>query len=95
MSDTERFGWPDVMRTSLAAQYINGSKWTVLRAVEAGKLTPAGRCGRTFTFRKADLDRYLLGDPVPVASAVPAPAVTRASSDVLERLAAIKRGRGR
>ncbi len=92
------YGWPDVMRTSIAAQYIGGSRWMILRAVEAGHLTPAGRRGRSFTFTKESLDRFMLGEPHSVQVAMREPggvrATTRsASSAALGRLSAIREGR--
>jgi hypothetical protein len=83
------------MRTSIAAEYTAGSKWTILRAVEAGLLKPAGRCGRSFTFTKASLDAYMVGEPV--SESAPAASPRRASistsADALARIADIAKGR--
>lgn len=95
------FGWPDVMTTALACTYTARSRWTLYRAVAAGELVAAGRRGRTFTFRKTDLDAWLLGNAGnnenPTATAV-APTASRsnasgsATSSALERLATLRRG---
>lgn len=95
------YGWPDIMRTSIAAEYIGGSKWMVLRAVEAGLLRPVGRLGRTFTFSKASLDAYLAGEPLASGAANTHTAATPrrssstgSSADALDRIATIaKSGR--
>lgn len=93
---TERYGWPDIMRTTLAATYLGGSKWMVLRYVAAGKLTPAGKCGRSLTFRKADLDQLLIGETVTASndSTVPTPRSV-SNGAALDRIAAIAKAGAR
>ncbi len=95
-----RFGWPDVMRTSLAALYLGGTKWLLQRQAKARGIAPAGKIGREYTWRKSDLDLLLLGpNDEPSAAAKPShgtatsPRSTTASSTAaLERLARIRRG---
>ncbi|MDQ3298951.1 MAG: hypothetical protein M3619_20415 [Myxococcota bacterium] len=93
---THVYGWPDVMRTAIAAQYIGGSRWMILRAVEAGQLAPAGKRGRSFTFTKESLDRFLIGErqgrPVASDNVSPRARATSVPGDALDRLAALRRG---
>lgn len=67
--------WPDLMLTPRASKYTGCSTWSLLRAARAGSLPIAGRRGKTYVFRKIDLDRWLLGvepdESKPLAPVVP------------------------
>lgn len=55
-----------MLRMKLAALYVGAHPVTLKRAMRDGKLKVAGRCGRSWTFRRADLDAWLLGQSAPV-----------------------------
>jgi hypothetical protein len=57
------YGWPPLLVMRLATAYTGQSSSTLKRKVAAGQLRVAGRCGRALTFRREDLDEYLLGAP--------------------------------
>lgn len=59
--DFSRYGWPELLLTATAAAYTQVSRWTLLSAVERGELAIAGRRGRSYVFRRADLDAWLVG----------------------------------
>lgn len=95
--------WPPIMPTLRAALYCSVSKWTLTRAAAAGELKPYGKRGRTLTWRRDELDRWMRGDAATAAS-VPTPArkptkraadTAPASSNALERIRLIARGGGR
>lgn len=94
------FGWPPIMRLAVACVYTSRSRWTLQRAVARGELVAAGRQGRSLTFRREDLDRWLLGSASndEQLRVVPRPArqqaVATATSDALERLRQVTRGGG-
>jgi len=87
------FGWPPIMPTPVATAYACCSRWTLARAVDDGKVTPAGKRGRSWTFRREDLDHWLLGETqgnvteLSVARAMPHRPTTNA--EVIARLRAI------
>jgi excisionase family DNA binding protein len=49
------------MTVSDAARYMNCSRWTVYRLIQAGALKPL-KVGSRLRFRVADLDAYVEGD---------------------------------
>lgn len=59
--------WPPIMPTAIAARYCSVHPTTLTRAQAAGELRAAGRRGRTWTWRREDLDRWMTR---PIASAV-------------------------
>jgi excisionase family DNA binding protein len=52
--------WPAWQSTKVAAAYCGVSELVIRRAVASGALV-AGRRGRLFTFKRADLDRWMRG----------------------------------
>jgi hypothetical protein len=90
------FGWPPIMRTAVACQYTCRSPWTVRRAVQAGELVAAGKQKRSLTFRREDLDRWMLGPQAQAMEAkrdeTPRTRSAATSRDALERIAAIRKG---
>lgn len=84
------FGWPPIMRTAIACRYTVRSRWTLMRAVQAGELKAAGRSKRSLTFRREDLDRWMLGPEEPATTA--SPVRNAAPAEALARLDAIRRG---
>lgn len=89
------FGWPPLLPMAMATAYASCSRWTIQRAVAAGKLAVAGKRGRSITFRRDDLDRWMTGsvansespsDPPPVRLASP-------NADAIARLRAITKTR--
>ena len=95
-STSRSYGWPDVMLKALACAYTGRSRWTLQRAVASGELVAAGRRGRSITFRKEDLDRWLLGN-VDGASAPHSQRAARQPSSsgtaaALERLRGLRGG---
>jgi hypothetical protein len=95
------FGWPARMLTRRAAEYTGRDPSTLTRAVRAGELMPAGRNGRSLTFDRGELDRWLAGASRTPQSASPAPSLrpsspssgsSSGSADALARLRAIARG---
>lgn len=87
------FGWPPLLITAVAARYCQTSKSTLLRAVAAGEVQPAGRRGRSFVFSRTELDRWMtqpLESP-PVAASTPARS-GEPPSDLLDRLRRIRTG---
>lgn len=80
------------MRTATAAAYVDGSKWKILRAVEAGLLKPAGKQGRSLTFTKQSLDEFMLGEPANETAPINTPSrrsSSTTSTDALATIAAI------
>lgn len=55
------FGWPALLVTRRACVYTGQSRHAIGRAVRAGELCPAGKRGRSWVFRRADLDQWLCG----------------------------------
>jgi excisionase family DNA binding protein len=91
------FDWPQLLTTPRAALYTGCSKWAILRAVRSGQLTIAGRRGRVFIFRRADLEQWLTGtndDGAPLATITPI-AAARLRAPLSDSLARIRRGDGR
>lgn len=90
------FGWPPIMRMEIACRYACRSRWTLQRAVEAGVLLVAGKQGRSWTFRKEDLDRWLIGTPAEAGahetSISPKSRETAASKAALARIDAVRKG---
>jgi excisionase family DNA binding protein len=80
------FGWPPILPTATAAAYCSVSKRTLKRAVASGALQVAGHRGRSMTFRREDLDRWLLGE-----SGTPSTTGGGAKSDALARLRTLTR----
>lgn len=73
--------WPAWLSTKVAAAYCGVSELVIRRAVTSGALK-AGRRGRLFTFRRADLDRFMAGrqrmrasSPAAELGYVPAPII--------------------
>jgi len=96
---TATFGWPAILHMALAAKFCGRHRSTLQRAVRAGELVPAGRNGKSLTFRTEDLSRWMCGEttagaPLSAPKSVNA-AVTRtgsANTNALERLRAIAKG---
>jgi excisionase family DNA binding protein len=53
------FGWPPILRLRYASAYCQVSRWVLSRAVRDGELV-AVRRGRTYVFRREDLDAWML-----------------------------------
>jgi predicted DNA-binding transcriptional regulator AlpA len=62
--------WPDLIVARRMPAYTGLSRATINRAVAAGLLPVAGRVGGRGerVFRKADVDRWLVGDTRPEGS---------------------------
>jgi hypothetical protein len=86
------FGWPPLMRMDIACRYTCRSRWTLQRAVQSGELIAAGRQKRSLTFRREDLDRWMLGPAVEPQAAAEPPRSTSTSGGALERLRSLTRG---
>lgn len=95
---TAQFGWPNVMRLAMACTYTSRSRWTLQRAVARGELIAAGRRGRSRTFLREDLDRWLLGSPADEDAGTPTVPMhrsgMRSSTDALARLQRVVRSGG-
>jgi len=86
------YGWPPLLRTSVAAKYVQRSKWTLFRAVKEGELAAIGRRGKSLVFARDDLDRWMRGEPVNPPPTQPdhtAPRSTSSKEASLERLRAL------
>lgn len=92
--------WPPIMPTRLAAIYTSVSPSWLIRAADRGELVPYGKRGRTFTWARSELDRWLRGAPVaaaePSAQLKPSRAAKRDTSAIvsagLERIRRAARG---
>jgi hypothetical protein len=97
-AELEALGWPPLLTTPRAVAYTGISKGAILYAARAGTLPIAGRRGRVYVFRRADLDAWLLGaepdESKPLAPVVPITA-PRFRRPVSESLARIKAAAGR
>ena len=58
----ELYGFPPILPARIAAIYCSCSRWSITRAVKLGELAPAGKRGRSYMFRRSDLDRWMLGE---------------------------------
>jgi len=85
------FGWPRILPTAMAAVYCSVSKWTIKRAAASGALPVAGQRGRSMTFFRDDLDRWMVGD----ASHGKGSSGASPKSEALSRLRTLQRGAGR
>jgi hypothetical protein len=80
------------MTTRMVMAYTGRSRAPIIRAVAAGSLVPAGKHGRSYSFRKCDVDAWLVGAPlVPVVGAAER-RTSVASRDVSARIREIARG---
>jgi excisionase family DNA binding protein len=81
--------WPPLLTTRRAVAFTGMSRHTIGRAAARGELPVAGRRGRTYIFRRDDLERWLLGDMdrKPIA---PAAHVVRQRTPISESLARIR-----
>lgn len=61
---TTTYGWPAILTVTSAAKYAQCSRWTVLRAIQSGDLSPAGKRGRMLTIERSELERWMRGSPV-------------------------------
>lgn len=92
--------WPPILPTARAAKYCSVSRSTLTRAASAGELAPYGRRGKTLTWRREDLDRWMRGEPTasavviaPAIQARTAPSTKRSpSSSALQRIRRLARG---
>lgn len=83
--------WPPIMPTALAARYCSVHPTTLTRAAAAKELRPAGRRGRTLTWRREELDRWLTR---PAPSSTTSPTHSTASvraADTADMTAALDR----
>jgi excisionase family DNA binding protein len=63
------FGWPPLLPTRLACTYCSTSRRTLLRAVDAGDLSPVSKRGRSLIFDRSDLDAWMRATTVEPAVA--------------------------
>lgn len=89
---------PPLLTTRRAVAFTGMSRHVIGRAVKRGELVPAGRKGRTWIFRKVDLEVWLCGgggsDAGDRAQVVPITAA-RDRTPLSESLKRIRRAAGR
>lgn len=95
-ADLIAYGWPPLLCTRRAISYTGQSRNAIGRAVRSGELVPVGKRGRSFVFRRLDLDSWLVGGHVQhegeLATVIP---IERARAPLSESLKRVRAAVGR
>lgn len=98
MTAADSEAWPPILPTARAAAYCSVSRWVLIRAADAGELVPYGRRGRTLTWRREDLDRWMRGPiatPATVETSREPRAARSTTGNALDRIRRLARGGAR